>query len=209
MLLMIHLALLAIAAIGTVAVITADWGPFRRPTKTLLVASLPMLFLGIMSALLLSSKGAPVIEWVLPLVAVLIAGVCCRSDRAFNGLRWGLTGIAVVLWLNFIFLVNGGGGFTARPNHTRAFGAMIQKAEVKAAGETLREKLAPNADYPAGSVGELLDDPRFDAVDALTVRSEWHTPLTRLYREERAKVPLWYPGGEVDVASHKLEVRTR
>lgn len=209
MLLYARVGMLAAVVVGTAWVVILNWGTPRRSIGTLLVSVLPFLGLGVLSALLGSAKGAPTIEWILPAIAVLVAGTCCRSDKAFNGLRWGLTGLAFALWLNFIFLVNGGGGFTARPSHTLAIGAMIRNAEVKAAGEALREKLAPGVDYPAGPVDEILDDPRFGAVDSLDVRSEWHTPLTRLYREDRVKVPLWYPGGEVGVASHKLEVRSR
>ncbi len=209
MLLYVHIGVLATVVVATAAVVVPNWGRPQRSTGAVLVAVLPFLALGVLSALLLAAKGKPGIEWALPAIAVLIAGITCRSDKAFNGLRWGLLGLAVALWLNFMFLVNGGGGFTTRPSHTLALGAMMRNAEVKAAGETLRSKLAPNADYPAGSVGELLDDPRFDAVESWSVRSEWHTPLTGLYREDRVKAPLWYPGGEVDVASHKLEVRAR
>jgi len=209
MLLYVHLGLMAVVVLITAAVVIPNWGTADRPIGAVLVASLPFWVLGVLSALLLSAKGAPTIEWILPLIAVLIAGICCRSDKAFKGLRWGLTGTAVVLWLNFIFLVNGGIGFTANPDQTRVSERLIQKSEIQAAGEAMRAKLAPDADYPAGPVGEILDDPHFDTVDTLTARSAWHTPLTRLYREDRAKAPLWYPGGEVAEASRKLEVRTR
>ena len=208
MLLYVHLGMLALTVLVTAAVVIPNWGGARRSLGTVLVSALPFLGLGVLSGLLLSSKGVPLIEWVLPMIAVLIAGVGCRSDKAFNGLRWGLFGLAVALWLNFGFLV-GGGGFTANPDFTRAIATSMRKNEVNAAGEAMRAKFAPDADYPAGPVGEILADPRFDAVDSLTARSEWHTPLTRLYREDRAKAPLWYPGGEVAEASRKLEVRTR
>ena len=209
MLIVLHILLIVLTAIGTASAVALNWGPLRRPCGTVLVASLPILALGVLSALLLSAKGAPMVEWVLPLLALLIAGLCCRSDKVFKALRWGLTGIAVLLWLNFGFLVGGGGGYTAKPDHTRQFATMIQSSEINAAGEAMRAKLPPDATYPAGPVGAILDDSRFDAVDALAVRPEWHTPLTRLYREVHARAPLWYPGGEIASASQKLEARTR
>lgn len=204
-----HLGLLALVVVVTAAVVIPNWGAARRPLGVVLIATLPFLVLGVLSALLLSAKGAPVIEWVLPMIGVLIAGVCCRSDRAFNGLRWGLFGLAIALWLNFGLLIRPGGGYTAEPAYSQAITKSIQTNEIKAAGEAMRAQLPGDATYPAGPVGKILDNPRFDAVDALAVRSEWHTPITRLHREVHSKAPLWYPGGEIASASQKLEARTR
>ena len=209
MLLYAHLGLLALVVLVTAAVVVPNWGTARRPFGVVLLAALPFLGLGVLSALLLSARGTPLIEWALPMIAVLIAGVCCRSDKAFNGLRWGLFGLAIALWLNFGLLIRPGGGYTAEPAFSQVITKSIQANEIKAAGEAMRTKFPDDATYPAGPVGKILDDPRFDAVDALAVRSEWHTPLTRLYREVHSKAPLWYPGGEIASASQKLEVRTR
>lgn len=206
MLLGLHLSLLAAVVVATVAFSIWFRGPAERPMGAILFALLPFVLIGCVSGLLLNASGAPVIEWILPALAVLIVGLTCKSQRVFGWFRWSMPFVALVLFLNFTLLVRD--DYTTAPRFPLRIGQNADRMWKQRAGDALREHFGPEQVVPEGPVTRILGDPKYDALDSVTVERQWHTPITRLSRVKKEPASLWYPGGEIETASKQLEIRT-
>ena len=186
MMLGLHLSLLAVVVVSTVACSIWFRGRAERPIGSILFAILPFVLLGVLSGLLVSATGAPMIEWILPALAVLTVGLTCKSDRVFDWFRWSMPLVALVLFLNFTLLVHG--EYTASTQYPVRVGESLQSAWKQEAGNALRDRFGPEEVIAEGPVSRILGDPKYDKVDSLAVERQWHTPITRLAREKRARV---------------------
>jgi hypothetical protein len=202
----VHLLLLAAAPLIAFVFIVCAPGRSQHSLWKMLSATVPFLVLGLLSTLSRSIAGAPVIEWVLPALCVLLVGAFCESERLFARAHGCLLPVAVALCANFMFLVRH--DYTANPRSATRLNAARRNAVQLAAGKALRDNYRDEESYPAQSVDRFLHDSRLTSVAETDVRREWHTPFTRLYRVARHRAMLWYPGGSVGEASRQLMFRS-
>ncbi len=201
----LHLFLLAAVVVATVGCAVRYRGRTTRSMGAVLAATSPFLVLGVISGLLLSARGAPVVEWALPMIAVLVVGVTCRSDRAFDVFRWSMTVAALILFVNFLSLVQG--DYTSIPYYSRAVSRSLAIHAKTQASQDLQARFGPEEVIPEGPVSGILGEPKYDRVETLVVERQWYTPITRLSRVRKEPASLWYPGGAVETGSKHLEVR--
>lgn len=202
----LHITLLASVVVAMVTCSIWFRGRAERPIGAILFAVLPFIVLGGVSGLLVSATGAPLIEWILPALAVLTVGLACKSDRVFDWFRWSMPFVALVLFLNFTLLVHS--EYTASARYPLRVSESLQSGWKQEAGDALRDRFGPEEVIPEGPVSRILGNPKYDQVESLVVERQWHTPFTRLSHVKKAPASLWYPGGEVETSSKRLEVRT-
>lgn len=202
----IHLSLIAAVVISTVALVVWDWGyPPKRSLKEVLIALLPLVVVGGVCGLLMSATGAPLVEWVIPALAVLTVGMLCGSERVFHRTRWAMFLVTIILCVNFTSLVHG--DFTAAPGYSRGVSKARQALAMNAARKALEKSYPADTVLPEGSVATLLGEPDTGIVEVDTIERCWFTPLTRLYLVKRGQAMLWCPGGSLEAASKQLELR--
>ncbi|MGC1275950.1 MAG: hypothetical protein WBC44_19770 [Planctomycetaceae bacterium] len=192
----VHFLSLGLVVVWTIACLITRPGRPRRTLGTILLAVLPFWLIGITGSLLLSVNGVPTVEWILPAIAVLLIGIACKSQALFTFSRWLLPVVTVLLCVNFLALTSR--GYTAAPKKTVGAYAAVMRARVQNEMKTFREQYPPDATLPPGPIRKVI---------VHSAESEWHTPLTRLHRLERTPSVVWYPGGKVDEAAEKLEIK--
>lgn len=209
--LFVHFTLLAVVALVTVVLVVRFGGLPRRSLTSLIRVLLPLTLLGGICALLLSGAGSPIYEWLLPAACVAVLWAFCRSDRAFNVASPLILAAAVILCINFMGLIHS--GYTARVSFTQRLAESRQQGMVASAGEALRKAFPPEAAIPEGPVAKILgeaksaEETNYADIEVLCVVPQWHTPLTRLYLVKHERAVLWCPGGNIQEASRRLELR--
>jgi hypothetical protein len=198
----LHVFLFLAVIVIALGVIVWRPGLFPRPWLQVAWTIAPFLILGVISSLMQSVYGSPTREWVIPALAALALGVFCRSERAFRYGAHAFLIAAIVLWWNFADVVLS--GYTADPVMTMKLERSIQGGKITTAARDLRKLTGV---FPAAPVSAILHQPQYDAVTGTTIEWQWHTPLTGLYRVHRTKGSLWYPGGDVVVASRGIKWR--
>jgi hypothetical protein len=174
----------------------------KGPPLRIVLAVGPFLVIGVLCSLLLSAYGAPFPQWTIPALATLALGLFCRSERAFRYATYAFLIATVALCWTFGGLISS--EFTADPGRTLNLEGAIQWRAIKAASRELGKL---SGVFPEGPVSGILQDRRYDTVQRPMVESQWHTPLTGLYRVCRDKGYLWYPGGDVVIASRQIRWR--
>jgi|GEM_PF-1621506 len=202
----IHLSLIAAVVISTVALVIWDWGyPPKRSIREVLIAVLPLIVVGGVCGLLMSATGAPLVEWVIPSLAILVVGMACGSERVFQRTRWAMFLVTIILCVNFTGLVHG--DFTAAPGYSRVVSKTRQRMAMNAARKALEKSYPADSVLPEGPVATLLGEPNTGVVEVDTIERCWFTPITRLYLVKRGRAILWCPGGSLEAASKQLELR--
>lgn len=191
---LLHLILFIAVVLIAVVCVAVRLGRMPRPWPKVLLPIAPIIALAVLCQFLLAAGGVPLLEWLLPMIAVLVVGFFCRSESLFRTARRSLFLLAVALCVNFLVLVQVG-GYTAAPGLTDRVSRMTALNE---AASRLRESYKPGDVLPAGPL---------EPVEHLEPRPEWHTPLTRIHRLERTKAVIWYPGGAVEDGAGRLEIR--
>ena len=185
---------------GIVIAFSHGWPPPRQ--RRWLYAVCVITLFGIMSGLLLSARGAPVTEWLFPLVAMVPATMFVKSERAFRAVRSALLLATVVLWCTHLCLIFD--GYTSDlPLQTR-FDRASASAALTHVRDRMQGRFPPELVFPPSPVKDLLpglEEPEFTPC---TYRRLWHTPFTRLYEITRTPAEIWYPGGPVATGSQEL-----
>ena len=175
-----HLLALAITMLAGVLTVCMGRQRVRRRFAVVLAAALPVLLVGIAVNLLLLVGRKPLLEWLIPLAAVLVSGCCC-NDRVFRFWRIAAAPIAIALSYHFLLVANSG-------NATNAPAHLLQLSE-QAAKAAVREA-AKQAPRKAGPVGR---------VEVRRVVPLWHSNITGLWRVEREEATLYYDGEAVHI----------
>ncbi len=186
-----------------VAAIRFRTGP-ARSLSDISSALGPYLLLAIPSALL-AQESKPFVEWFLPALAAMVLAIFCKHEKKYRILWWATFVAAIILCVNFLSLDGGdycrGKQLIQRVNTARTIDLQRQGKEA------LKNKFAAAAVMPPGPVSKLLNAPVFDEAEIVTFKTEWHSPLTGLFHVKKEKAILWYPGGRMDEASERLELR--
>lgn len=204
--LFIHLGLLGCTVLATGILLIIPGKQATRSNRDLAFAMFPFLLLGVLSGLLLSSTGKPLVEWILPALSVLFIGKFAKSRFAFETARWTLLVVAIILFYNFTELVHR--NYTAAPEMTRRAAAAQCHNLIRSAGKDLRRSFPAGSVLPEGPVSKYIpNSPYVKNVATLHARHEWHTVFTRLNRVDLARAVLWYPGGEVVSSSQSITIK--
>ena len=195
--------LLAALIVPLVAVaVSPAWRP--RPLRVVAVALLPIAVVGLAFLSLLSARGTAVAEWLFPLVGMTVAGLFVKSRRAFEVMRWGLFGLAVVLSVHAMALRTHGYASSRASRMYQAF----EKARLAGVAERLQAELPADAELPPGPVSDVLGDPAAACWERKALRPLWHTCFTGLHEVIRTPGAVWYPGGPIARSARRLEWRS-
>lgn len=201
----------AVAVLGTLVVpatviaFSHGWPPPRQ--RRWVYAISVIIIFGIMSGLLLSSRGAPVTEWLFPLVGMVAATMFVNSERAFRAVRSALLVATVVLWHSHLLLILD--GYTSDVARTEAIDRAVARAHLAHVAREMRLAFPPDRVLPPGFVTDLLPGLEQGQSVCRRVRRLWHTGFTRLYEITTTPAGIWYPGGPVAVGLSKLEWKTK
>lgn len=193
---------LATLAVPLLAIVVSPaWLP--RPWMQVALSAAPILAIGVICAMVLSVYGAPLAEWLFPLLGVLAAGVFVGRQRIFAFVRACEFGLAVILSLYSCFFLYG--EYTAAPSMTASMDRNLESIRLRQAAERLRKAYPEGKVLSEGPVSDLL--PSESKAAKTRYENEWHTPFTRLRRIEKSNEELWYPGGPVEKGTQGLEWR--
>jgi len=185
----LHAILILASLLAPIIVVAFSPGLRPRPLGRVLIAISPILVVGVVCLLLLSAAGIPVAEWTFPLVGLTIAGLCVKSERAFQALRWSLFGVALALSAHGAELR--GFDYASDARLARTFEAMEQR-HLAALQDEVR-KLPADKVFSEGPVAQVVDHPA--KWNRRTFRPLWHTLFTGLYWVDSEPGEFWYSGG--------------
>jgi len=187
----LHATLILASLLVPIIVVAFSAGLRPRPLGRVLIALAPILVVGVICLLLLSAAGVPIAEWMFPLVGLTIAGLCVKSERAFQALRWSLFGVALALSANGAELR--GFDYASDARLARTFEAMEQR-HLAALQDEVRKLPGDNV-FAEGPVAHLLNHPA--KWERKTLQAIWHTWFTGLYQVVSEPGEFWYSGGPV------------
>ena len=197
--------LLGVIATPVVLGIRCREGP-RRSIGAWIRAVVPYLPLAILCMFLMSTKGVPTIEWFYPALASLALVIVCRSERCYLIAWRGLFYASLFMCGNVLYILSD-------HDYCRDKVRSLRVANIRSRNHTLEARDAIQKAHATDvilkerRVSAILKDPTFDELDIVTFELEWHTILTFIGRLKREKAALWYPGGKVEEASQRLELR--
>ena len=201
----IHIAIYAIVFGLTVALIFIDHGLSSRSLRSVILGITPFLALALVSNLLLTMNGLPIMEWAFPLICFLALCYFCRSPRVFKVGARALYASSVLLCVNFVLLTQMS-TYSADPARTLRSNTSVISVKKESARTLLENKFAATDTIARGPVSNILDDPSFDSITVLSSCRQWHTWFTRLYFIQIDRKPLFYPGGPLATSTALLEL---
>jgi hypothetical protein len=185
-----------LAAGCAVGLVQVEFGIGKRGAL-LAVGISALAALGICSALLLNARGAPLIEWLLPLAMFALVGPFLKSARTqaiFGGVMFAA---ALGLCFSFTELMARNYAISLDPATAAKNRSILHIAAKKI-------EALPAGQVPAGPVASLVDGP-LGRPTVVTPQPLWHTWFTRL--RERKEATVWSPGGDVAFVAKNLEIR--
>ncbi|RUL81174.1 hypothetical protein [Tautonia sociabilis] len=205
----LHLSLLGLIVVFALIGASLKPGhPKHRPWSHILLAVSPFLVLAVLTRLLLSAPGSPVIEWLVPLAGVLVVGFLCKSNTLFTVYAVGAFVASLVLCGNYILLVHGG-GYTGRPSVSEHGWRATELNSIRAAEADLQKTFREDTVVPEGPVATLVGNEEYNHVERAYARRTWHTWLTGLYAIERHDALVWCQGGEPGVLHDRIVIREK
>jgi hypothetical protein len=144
------------------------------------VAVVPFVAIGVLSLCIMSTRGIPDREWLVPAVLIFILSIFCRSERVFEAVWWTFFLVSLALCVNVLAIVQVG-------DYTRRFYLEINFAEARkssmmhGAREAISKKLPNEVIREDSPVAMILKDDSYNHCKVPVIAPEWHSPITGLY----------------------------
>lgn len=161
----------------------------------------PFLIVGVICSLLLCVHGVPLAEWALPTFAIIAAAFIAPSARSMRWFSIVLFVICIGLCADGLWLR--GTDYTSSPSGTAGISAAVYKARLSSVREQVKKRQLPAPQQPT-PVQNLFDEP-LPSLESVRVVTEWHTPITGLFRINRGQQEIWLTGMDGDIP--QLEAR--
>lgn len=166
-----------------------------------IVYALPFLIVGGILSAMLSINGTPTSEWVVPTFVIVAAAFIAPSPKSMRTFSIVLFFVCIALCIDGLWLRSS--GYTSDPARTASYSAAISRTTLNSVRDKVQKQQWPPVDAPK-PLSELVDQ-QIPNVECVHVVTEWHTPITGLFKINRDEQRIWVTG--MNGAIPQLETR--
>ncbi|WP_373650973.1 hypothetical protein [Schlesneria sp. DSM 10557] len=163
---------------------------------------IPSLVVGGISSVNLSVNGGLLSEWLIPAFVVLAAAFIAPTIGCMRAYSTIILVIGIGLCAEGLILRES--RYTSNPQVTAGASAAHSKAILSTIRNELEEQTLPSVESPR-PLNELVGR-EIPCIGSMRVMTQWHTPVTRLFRIERCPQKIWVVGH--DGTTPQLEMQS-
>ncbi len=192
----IHAIALIVALVCPLAVTATNFSmPSRDSVRRALVCFAGFLLVGCVSALILTSNGKPLGQWLWPGISASVVCLVVHNERLRKAVHRGELGMACILCIHYLALVEKDyfGNVTLPKLEAARVNWFLQDVATE-----LLTTAQDGLEYPAGLVKDVFPSVRKTSIHTSELESSWHTPITGLYSLRRMKLEAWFAGGTIE-----------
>jgi hypothetical protein len=162
---------------------------------------IPFLIVSCISFAFLSIHGGPASEWAIPTFVIIAAALIAPSPSSMRAYSICIFLICIALCGQGLWLREN--GYTSDPAMTTNAGNASSRAILNSIRTKIEKQQLAADDLPK-PLSELTDQ-EIPKVETLRLVTEWHTPITGLFKITRDKENIWVTG--LNGSSPQLETK--
>ncbi len=180
----------------------------HKPNASITVC-IPILVIGILSCLLMTTQGKPLIEWVLPLSVTLLVSRMRRSLRTVTVVAVIETALAAAGVFFFLQVVVINDDYVVVNETILSRDKNLDNVRLSLLQKRIRSELKPGVIYPPQDIREMLHTVDAKCFAHRVYSREWHSSFTRFSKVRLEHRQIWFLGGTVDGEGREVMLEYR